>query len=141
MSPNEFMIVTHPVPNKALKVECISSGCALKLVHIRQLYNGASFPSDLGVGFFFTVDARRTQFALKSVLEPSVAITALSNYYATVATYSGSYNQLFCGRSVSDCMYLTLVPLAVVITEAMLSITFIYQLAIVVTLCNRPRKY
>ena len=108
--PNEFMIVTHPVPVKALKVECnCSAECALRLVPIPQIHYGLSFPSSLGVEYFFSKEVRGTKFALKSLLEPSLALTVQSNNAATAASYSGSSNQLFCGPIVSDlivCMHL-----------------------------------
>ena len=66
------MVVSHPVPVKALKVECIHSGCNLKLVPISQLYNGWALPAGLGDEYFFTEEVKGDLFAIKSVFNQTL---------------------------------------------------------------------
>ena len=103
--PGKFMLVSHPVPVKALKVVCSSFGCYLYLVSIPQLYNGWSFPAGLGVEYFFTKDVKGSMFALRSVFKPTHAITAMGDGSVGVSYYTYSPNQLFCAPKVSDCMF------------------------------------
>ena len=99
------MIVSHPVPVKALKVECIYSGCNLKLVPIPQLFNGWPFPVGLGDKYFFTEEVRGDLFAIKSVFRPNLVVSVLSDGFANVTQNVRSYNQLFCVCPVSG-MYI-----------------------------------
>ena len=103
------MIVSRPVPNKALKVVCkivyyllYFFICYLKLVLIPQLYNGWTLPPGIGSEYFFTKEVKGELFAIKSIIKPNLAITVLSDGFVNVTQFVSSYNQLFCECPVSD---------------------------------------
>ena len=102
--PGQFMIVSHPIPNKALIVECTPSCiCKLKIVPIPQLYPGWACPAGIGDEYFFTKEVKGALIAFKSVIKPCYhSITVLSNGFVNVTQFVSSYNQLFCECPVSD---------------------------------------
>ena len=103
--PGKFMLVSHPVPVKALRVGCSSFGCSLYLVSLTQLHNGGTFPAGLGNEYFFTKEVKGSMFALKSVLKPTLAMTVMGSGSVGVSNYVYSPNQFFCGPKVSDCTF------------------------------------